>query len=659
MNFDERPFWMTEEQWQDFQRRRNGHRDEPPPSEHHPEPPPSQPDDPGPGFAEGPTEKPQEKPQDGPADDKEKGNGNGSAAHAPPGADLPADTLAVIRDSVAPEERARAFFNVMLALKAAGYTAAGAFALLNQYPNGLARAYRGRLEQKINTIFAEIKVKAGGGVASVPDTDEPVLAKAGELLDPWQPFVAPAFPLDILPGVLRDFVDVLSRAMDTDPGPLAMAVLTVCSSAIHQKTSVKMRRNHNWWVHCRLWTLLLGASSTMKSPIIKLVVQALLHIQSVRLAAYRKQKEKYDQDKKNTPRGQKCQTPEPAEPERQVFTDTTIEKLGELLARGERGIFGKLEEVAGWIGGMDQYKNASKGASADRAFWLQTWDGGHYVHDRIGRGSVFIKHLSVSILAGIQPKRLREIKGLDSDGLLQRFLPIIMETRDDDELDIDETKEYNAYEALIEDLFKLQPAHFVFTDGALDVIRPLLRDLKGLQRRHDAASNEALSAFLGKLRSYLGVFAIILHVTRHYQTNDIGRTHIAGFVAEDVDKLVRAFILPHAEEFYSRLGEGEAAKARDIASYILTSGKDKLRPYDLTGNVWSCRGATLTELNDRLSRLMTAGWVEPVGKDIRTCRCWRVNRAAIDVRFAERKQSEEARKQKVADQMGSPRKPQT
>ena len=46
--------------------------------------------------------------------------------------------------------------------------------------------------------------------------------------------------------------------------------------------------------------------------------------------------------------------------------------------------------------------------------------------DRIQRGENFVENLSVSLIGGVQPKRLAELHGLTSDGLLQRFLPTIM-----------------------------------------------------------------------------------------------------------------------------------------------------------------------------------------------------------------------------------------
>ena len=45
----------------------------------------------------------------------------------------------------------------------------------------------------------------------------------------------------------------------------------------------------------------------------------------------------------------------------------------------------------------------------DRGFWLQAFNGGPYIVDRISRKSGLIPNLSVSLLGGIQPEPLRRI----------------------------------------------------------------------------------------------------------------------------------------------------------------------------------------------------------------------------------------------------------
>jgi hypothetical protein len=111
--------------------------------------------------------------------------------------------------------------------------------------------------------------------------------------------------------------------------------------------------------------------------------------------------------------------PEPPMP-RLLAMDTTTQELQHLLAGQPRGLLYVRDELAGWLGDHDRYG----GHGADRAFYLEAWDGGPYVVDRVKhRGQpVRIERASLAILGGIQPDRLREVLEGPDDGLAARFL---------------------------------------------------------------------------------------------------------------------------------------------------------------------------------------------------------------------------------------------
>jgi hypothetical protein len=115
-------------------------------------------------------------------------------------------------------------------------------------------------------------------------------------------------------------------------------------------------------------------------------------------------------------------------PRRFMSVDVTPEKLGDLLEKQDCGIAVHRDELSGWLGSMQKYNSpGGSGSSADRAAWLQAYDGGSYEVDRIRRGELRIKNFSASVIGGIQPDRLAELKGIASDGLIQRFLPCVVQ----------------------------------------------------------------------------------------------------------------------------------------------------------------------------------------------------------------------------------------
>jgi hypothetical protein len=99
--------------------------------------------------------------------------------------------------------------------------------------------------------------------------------------------------------------------------------------------------------------------------------------------------------------------------------DTTIEELQHMLSEQPRGLLYMRDELAGWLGNHDRYG----GNGGDRAFFLEAWNGGAYVVDRVKyRGQpVRIERAALAILGGMQPDKLREALAGPDDGLAARL----------------------------------------------------------------------------------------------------------------------------------------------------------------------------------------------------------------------------------------------
>lgn len=73
--------------------------------------------------------------------------------------------------------------------------------------------------------------------------------------------------------------------------------------------------------------------------------------------------------------------------------------MGELLNRNPRGLLLFRDELVGWLRTLDK-----EGHESDRAFYLEAWNGqGSFTYDRIGRGTLHIENVTLSVLGGIQP----------------------------------------------------------------------------------------------------------------------------------------------------------------------------------------------------------------------------------------------------------------
>jgi hypothetical protein len=294
---------------------------------------------------------------------------------------------------------------------------------------------------------------------------------------------------------------------------------------------------------------------------------------------------------------------------------------------------------------MDKY-GGGKAANSDRAFWLEAYNGGPHIVDRIKRGTQAVENLSASILGGIQPDKLAEIYGLTNDGLLQRFIPVM--TRGG-RFRVDAPADTSDYDQLIERLMKMKPATVILADDAHPVMEELHRHLHDLQQVGEGIA-QGFAGFVGKLAGYAGSLALILHLISAPE----GARLVSRQTVENVKELVLDFILPHAREFYrtaDTITGGD--RIQRIASWIVTSGVKVVTTRDLTRNVTGMRGLGTRDIHARVSPLVAGGWLvpeQPVPENTK----WHVT-SAVARQFEARKREEERRKAEVARLMNSPR----
>src|SRR5260370_39101494 len=93
---------------------------------------------------------------------------------------------------------------------------------------------------------------------------------------------------------------------------------------------------------------------------------------------------------------------------------------------------------------------------------------------------------------------------------------------------------------------------------------------------------------------------------------------------------------------------------RSLASWILTSDQTMISARDVTRNVACLRGMSLFDVNQYISPLVAAGWLDPVDRTP-VNRAWRIN-PNVAHQFARQREIEDKRKARVAQLMGSPRK---
>jgi hypothetical protein len=414
------------------------------------------------------------------------------------------------------------------------------------------------------------------------------------IIDPWEEFPVPEFPLDTLPPVVADYVDVQSAVIGVDRNAMAMATLAAISGAISHEVTLRMNRHDSEFaVTPCLWVLMVGHPGTKKTPTVKAVTKPLIKRHKLEKAAHRKALSEWEADLS------KDKATRPVEPAGFVSFNATPEALVKMMAGTKRGILTVADELSGLIARMEK-----PAFSDQRSLYLHMRSGGYYEVNRITRSTDSVDNLSSSLLGGIQPKKLAELPGLDSDGLIQRFCPVMMKAgtvgRDEQT-----GPAVEAYEKLVDDCLGFKPWELIMTEQAMTRMRRMRQFFTDLANVGDALS-DGLRNFVDKLAGLAGNLALVLHVAR--DPSNVG--NVDDETMASAERIIMEFILPHAVAFYeAATGNIGAERMRATASYILTSRKPILVAGDFTKYVRALRGLDLFELKRAVSPLVAGGWL--------------------------------------------------
>lgn len=415
----------------------------------------------------------------------------------------------------------------------------------------------------------------------------------------------PFKPQVMLPPELADFVLDESDRMVAPPDYVAAALLVAMGATIGARCAIKPKRRDDWIVTPNLWGGVVGSPSTKKTPTINTVLRFFDRLEAKeadlldeRMSVFEIEQAAYEaheaavraaMKKAAVGKGQMeqamramgdLQPPEQPHARRFRSNDSTVPKMGELLSRNPAGMLVFRDELVGLLSSWDR-----EGNEGDRAFYLESWNGtGSFAIDRIGRGSLFVKNLCLSVFGGIQPDLLqRYLSGIahsmDNDGRIQRFQvlvyphPVPWEWRD--RLPAKGAREYvrDMFDRLasfdpVEDGAKpaddfVKLPHFEFTDEALEIFIEWSTDLHRVQIPNE--QNPLMQQHLGKFEKLFSAIALTLW---------IGSGNV-GAIAHATAVRAAAwcdYLAGHARRVYALVEAARVDGARTIAKRI-TEGK--------------------------------------------------------------------------------------
>jgi hypothetical protein len=489
------------------------------------------------------------------------------------------------------------------------------------------------------------------------EPEEPTTANTWDELVPLPGNMPPvdAFDMEMMPAPLRGWIHDIAERMQVPVDFLAIGAIVEAAALIGRRIGIYPKRRSDWLVVPNLWGAAVGPPSVKKTAALDEVVKPLNRLASEAMKAYREACAAYEASsmvtkaKKEALQGQMNRAAKvdgnDAELERLAAQaqdlgqsvpvarryktdDGTVEKIAEILIENQDGILVYRDELSGLLRTMGK-----QGHEGERAFYLQAWNGtGNFNVDRIGRGSLYVPALCLSVLGGIQPGPLStyvyaatKADSVGNDGLLQRFQLLVWPDIPKTWKNVDEypnsKASANAYKVL-EGLASLTPDLCSATcpDDDLDAI-PTLRFNKKAQEVFDVWQEnlenrlrsgelpEALTAHLAKYGSLMPSLALIFHlmdvVDGTVDEDGPGVSEEAAATAAQWCKYLES----HAQRLYASAANPVIESARALAARISSGAvKDGDAVRDIYRKQWS-RLTTPEEVEAAVKTLEAYGWI--------------------------------------------------
>jgi Protein of unknown function (DUF3987)/3'-5' exonuclease/DNA polymerase family A len=365
--------------------------------------------------------------------------------------------------------------------------------------------------------------------------------------------------------------------------------MAVASSVIGGTRTIRLKRG--WEEPSVVWSAIVGDSGTLKSPAYLKAVGYLFRLQKRQLVEFQQAAATYQQELEGFKVAKKLfeqkkgddpgDPPDPPVLRRVICSDTTIEKLAQILEDNPRGTLLARDELAGWLGSFSRYK-AQKGGT-DLPNWLEMFRAGTIIVDRKtgDRPTLFIPHAAVCVTGGIQPGVLaRALTPEFLDAGLAAHLLMAMPPKLPkrwSEVEIEEDVE-SAYHTAIDRLRDLEFGRNDDGEKVPQVIR-LSREARtawiafyNAWAREQAAVEGDLAAAFSKLEGYAARFALIHHLIT---STTRGEDDLGEIGAESIEAGVTLcqWFAQEARRIYTTLTESnEERDTRRIVEFIRARG---------------------------------------------------------------------------------------
>lgn len=448
----------------------------------------------------------------------------------------------------------------------------------------------------------------------------------------------PEFPIELLPESLRPLVADTSERTQTPPDYAAAAAIVALAGCVNRRALiVPKREDTSWSVVPNLWGAIVAPPGMMKSPILRSMTLPLVRLEEALRVDFDGAKANFDLEKEQSElrwqawredykRAIKKGDTTPTQPERTldeptrqrlVLTDATFEKLHEILAQNPAGVLIVRDELTGWLAELER-----EGRQGERAFFLQAWNGdASFTIDRIGRGSIHVPAVCVSLIGNIQPARLRVFLsqvdyGPGDDGLFQRLQILVWPDLPPAWRLIDRPPNQGALQTAERVFRRLAeatadaPMRMRFDPDAQELFFAWWSELES-RIRDSSAMAPSFIGHLAKYRSLMPTLAGLFEVA-----DQAAAATLNGEILISLDHSKNAaalcdFLEAHARRVYASVVSPEIRSARELARDIQAGDL----PSPFTTRSAYLKGWAVLDTPERirgaLHLLESAGWVRP------------------------------------------------
>ncbi len=454
---------------------------------------------------------------------------------------------------------------------------------------------------------------------------------------------APQLNPEILPSIMRNWVNDAAERMQVPPEFFAAPCLVAFASVVGRQAGIFPKQEDNWFKVPNLWGAIIARPGLFKSPAILESTSFLRRLADKATSQYEIEslKSEINTDSinaqieglkeaiKKAAREQKSQEEieeiqdrmhqlrtslddQTCIHKRFIVNDSTVEKLAVILKENPNGVLLLRDELAGWGASINRREG-------DREFYLESWNGnGPFTHDRIGRGTIHIANLCLSIFGGIQPSKIDSLcspLGGGSDGLIQRFQVLVFPDSPKTWKNVDRKPREAEYKALADVFAKASnlSTHYPsakdglrFSNQAQDQFNVWRNALEHKLRSGEIESEE-FESHLAKYRSLVPSLSLLFEIM--YALSESRPLHNVG--AKSTEKAIELahYLERHAMKVYNEelsiAQKGAQLLAQKIKSGAVKDG-DSLR--SIYRRHWSWLD-TSEKLDKAISKLEECSWL--------------------------------------------------